>query len=183
MEHLTDAVRAAVREENWYGALVLALTLPDICGALEQPEERNGPRYMRWCSRFLSPIYTQEIGHPPQRTVFLNANDAWKLRNAIVHDGSAQLRADEVKDVLHRVSFASAGPHRGRVNVNGRDHLVLVVADFCNDMIRAVDEWRETVAENEAVQIRISGLLEIHTSSYTIDGVVRIGVQPNPRQA
>jgi len=32
-----EAVRAAIRAENWYVALPMAPTLPDVCGWLEDP--------------------------------------------------------------------------------------------------------------------------------------------------
>ena len=38
MERFTNAVIKSLATENWYSALSLALTLPDICGKVEQPE-------------------------------------------------------------------------------------------------------------------------------------------------
>jgi hypothetical protein len=37
MKRFSDAVRASVEQRNWYGALALALTMPDVCGRLESP--------------------------------------------------------------------------------------------------------------------------------------------------
>jgi hypothetical protein len=42
VNQFVNAVRSAVASGNWYAALMLALTMPDICGRLESPE--NHPR-------------------------------------------------------------------------------------------------------------------------------------------
>jgi hypothetical protein len=34
MQHLVDSVRKDLQNENWYAALFMALTLPDICGKI-----------------------------------------------------------------------------------------------------------------------------------------------------
>ena len=39
-----DAVRDALAQKNWYAALALALTLPDICGDLQKPKRGVGAR-------------------------------------------------------------------------------------------------------------------------------------------
>lgn len=36
--NFTNAVKNSLEQENWYSALTLALTLPDICGKLENPD-------------------------------------------------------------------------------------------------------------------------------------------------
>ncbi len=34
MERFTRAIEKSIKSENWYAALTLALTIPDICGRL-----------------------------------------------------------------------------------------------------------------------------------------------------
>ena len=41
MQRFTSAIEQALADKNWYGALTLALTLPDICGKMENPQERS----------------------------------------------------------------------------------------------------------------------------------------------
>ena len=37
MERFTTSIEGSLRTGNWFAALFLALALPDICAALEQP--------------------------------------------------------------------------------------------------------------------------------------------------
>lgn len=37
MEELMNSIRLSIKTKNWYGALTLALTLPDIAGKIEHP--------------------------------------------------------------------------------------------------------------------------------------------------
>lgn len=48
MLEFVESVRKSLLDENYEAALFIALSLPDICGKLETPEERNGPRAKRW---------------------------------------------------------------------------------------------------------------------------------------
>ena len=52
-----SAVRDALARENWYAALALALTLPDICADLEKPKRGVGTRYTQWWNTYLSRKY------------------------------------------------------------------------------------------------------------------------------
>jgi hypothetical protein len=54
LKPFVNAVRDALAQKNWYAALALALTLPDICANLEQPEERRvGVRYTQWWNTYV----------------------------------------------------------------------------------------------------------------------------------
>lgn len=59
MRHIIDSARAALRDENWYAALVVALTLPDACIACEGVTG-HGERYNQFFDRYLSEVYTVE---------------------------------------------------------------------------------------------------------------------------
>ena len=37
MRHFISAVNKSLENENWYAALFIALTLPDICGKIQYP--------------------------------------------------------------------------------------------------------------------------------------------------
>ncbi len=61
---LCDSIDLAISNENWYAALLAALTLPDICGAIEYPQfkkvKTNGiitNRYTKWFDDFVGEDY------------------------------------------------------------------------------------------------------------------------------
>lgn len=57
MDRFTASIRQAVEQKNWFGALFLALAVPDVCGALESPDAKVGERYRDWFNRYLKKQY------------------------------------------------------------------------------------------------------------------------------
>jgi hypothetical protein len=48
MKHFVDAARKALHDRNWYAALAIALILPDICGRIENPNQKSMARFINW---------------------------------------------------------------------------------------------------------------------------------------
>jgi hypothetical protein len=64
-------------DQKCYWALLhLLLVIPDICGALENPAEASGDRYIRWCRENMPPSAAVEPG------------DRYQMRNAVLHQGT-----------------------------------------------------------------------------------------------
>lgn len=62
MEIYIKSIRDALAAGNWLAALVLALSLPDICGGCETPGPNNSRvRYERWFNRWIQPAYTEMV--------------------------------------------------------------------------------------------------------------------------
>src|SRR5688572_18877827 len=91
MKRFIDAGREAVRSNNLYAALGLALVLPDICSQLETPKEKVGDRYRRWFRKWAEPKFMHEVGPDRTPTVFLSAQDCYLLRCSLLHAGSDEL--------------------------------------------------------------------------------------------
>ncbi|AFZ66057.1 hypothetical protein [Deinococcus peraridilitoris] len=143
MEHLTEAVEKAVREENWYAALGLALALPDICGKYYRPNEKSSTRYIEWFDQYVQPKYTSGVG--PSRTphVFLSGSDCYALRCAFLHEGSEQTPRGKIEPnrALDTFQFV-VSPPPSSVHMNQRDSkLQLDVRKFATDMVASVREW------------------------------------------
>ena len=102
MKRFTDSGRKALDQENFYVALSLALTLPDICGSIENPGPgKSRPRYENWCKKWLEPKYTSPAWWGvPQARVFLTARDCYQLRCSLIHSGSADIEEKSRVDVL-----------------------------------------------------------------------------------
>lgn len=61
MQQYLESMRKAVKDENWFAALFLALAMPDICAKLETPnipKGEIGKFYRDWFNRYLRKIYT-----------------------------------------------------------------------------------------------------------------------------
>ena len=54
MKDILDAIRKAIKDKNWCGALFISLALPDICGKIENPNFLSGKRYKDWFNKYMS---------------------------------------------------------------------------------------------------------------------------------
>src|SRR4051812_29454408 len=110
MKRFTEAGRAAIRQNNVYAALSLALMIPDICGSLEEPGPgKSRMRYERWFKQWAEPKFT---GGFSGSHVFISASDCYQLRCSLIHSGSAEIDPNK-RDVLSEFAFfgGDSAPH------------------------------------------------------------------------
>lgn len=107
-------------------ALVVALTLPDIMGALGSENGRaTGPKYKAWLTEF--------AGYPPD-----DAQALWDIRCSLLHQGRAN--AGEIK-----TGFTVPGTGQlHKLSVEAHDGVTVAwysMETFIEDLARAVTEW------------------------------------------
>jgi len=166
MKRFTTAIRAAADAENWYAALSMALSLPDVCGRLEQPSVGSKKRYVAWFQKWIEPKYTLRIGHPGTLHVFLCGEDCYALRCSYHHEGGGNIvEQGRARKALRDFHFTTP-PRNGTVHMNQvGDTLQLQVDIFANDMATAVDAWSTAVACEADIQGRLAALLTVHDGS------------------
>jgi hypothetical protein len=188
MRRFTDAVRTSLATHNWYGALVSALILPDICGSLETPGTNNSKeRATRWFKKWMEPKYTTEVDDPilvkswltavdreakrkaiedlkraPRvRKTSLSAADYYALRCALTHEGVDNIEHQRAKEALDRFVFVAPTPGRIIHNNLAGSKLQLDVAIFCDEIAVQVDNWDRAVANDAPLQERKRQLIRI----------------------
>lgn len=149
MQDFTNSIRKAVTDENWFAALFLALCMPDICGAIETPNEGNGVRYKRWFNANLTTYISM-----------FSADDAWYFRCSCLHQG---IDAD-ARMAYKRIHFVTPPPRNNTVHRNNLGGVLQMQIDtFCNDIAAAVDAWYESVAKKDPdMQTRVQDLIEVY---------------------
>ena len=165
MERFTNSIRTALNANDWYGALITALTLPDICGRIETPNEGSNRRYARWFSEWVEPSYTMEVAGV--KHVFLSGNDCYALRCSLLHEGGENIEEQRAREALDNFHFIMPPPNGNSFHkIQSNQSLLLQVDIFCNDVADSVDRW--TASENandpEVIQ-RMEGLLKIRDVS------------------
>jgi hypothetical protein len=162
MFRFVSSVRQAVTERNWYSALIGALTLPDICGWLESPKLGSQARYVAWCRRFLEPKYTYPLG-PTHKHTFLNGEDSYALRCAVLHQGSHDITRQRARAALDRFHFIEPPPPPRVVHCNQVNNTLQLQVDlFCLDIATGVEDWqRDVLAASSDAQARLAELVLI----------------------
>lgn len=164
MKRFTESIRKAVKSGDWYGALSTALTLPDVCGRLENPDQASKARYVSWFKVWIQPKYTRRVGAARCEHVFLHGEDCYALRCSYLHEGGGNIEEQRAKKALENFHFIT--PLRGmHVHCNQLNNTLQLQVDvFCLEIADAVDAWMESIKNDEDIKIRLSNLLTIHNS-------------------
>ena len=125
-----------------YVSLFTALTIPDICAALESADgQATGPRYKAWFDRWVSPKYT--VG--PDRRPSLSGETCYAYRCGLLHQG----RSMHKKLGYSRIMFVER--QNGNVFHNNviNDALNIDIPLFVESITSSAREWLETMENDE----------------------------------
>ena len=88
-------IRTALKKQLFNCALTMTLTLPDICGKVEYPQDNSGDRFTKWFDVYAIPYFTVEAkvlpGENKINYTWLSSKECWKIRNAVLHAGNYKL--------------------------------------------------------------------------------------------
>ncbi len=167
MERFLTSVEQALLDKNWYSALYMALTLPDVCSSLEAVDGKtNGLKFAAWFDTYLKPTYSMTLF--AQTHVFMAGDDCYVLRCSALHQGLSDVGHQKAKGVLDKFYFTVLPMHRIQVG----NVLHLNVKNFCEDMVAAVRVWISFFYANHQDKVeRLSQLIHIHSEGYSVGGV------------
>lgn len=104
MLQLINDVDKALDAECYFAALSLALTLPDICGKAEYPEEKTTKRYKDWYDEYIG-VYEQcpceQCKNMPMP--YLSGEVVYSLRNSLLHQGTPNIDCNTIKDNNNKI--------------------------------------------------------------------------------
>lgn len=153
IETSLQQIEGAIEAKLYYLAVVSALTLPDVCAALEDENGYSGrEEYKKWYRENLADLFP-----------FMSDADAYSLRCGVVHKGNLGLKTKQAR--FSRVLFTLPSGHE-----HGQDHMWHnCVADdclqfdailFCREVVEAVRRWCEKTRENEIVAGNLPNLIQ-----------------------
>ncbi|MBA7504750.1 hypothetical protein ES706_03404 [subsurface metagenome] len=105
MKQLIDSVESSIKAENWYAALILTLTLPDIAGKIDNPNSASNSRYAAWFDKYVGEKYKAKIGADKVEHIFLSGNDCYALRCSFLHEGKSEIVHQRARNVLDDFEF------------------------------------------------------------------------------
>jgi len=174
MKNFVEAVEKAIEAKNFYGALFIALTLPDICGKIEFPKMPSSKRYIKWFDKYMSDKYSSE------GTIFLSGEDCYALRCSFLHEGKDDITEQKARGILEEFMFMTEGPHCNLSQnnyVNGKrtkTFLQLRVDRFCSDICVAVKQWLKDVSSNKKIMEELNNTIKIYKPG-SIKGGIKFG--------
>lgn len=158
MKHLLKATNDAVANNNWYAALALALTLPDICGRLAYPGLGSKTRFVRWFGEFALERHSALFAIGPDDTM-LSGEDCYALRCAFLHQGEFGIEDQRARELLECFHFTFPHvEHNIHMNLFDGSVLQMDIAMFCMAIHLVVTEWLQTEGDTDVIQERIAKL-------------------------
>ncbi|MGH9012507.1 MAG: hypothetical protein ACRDZ1_00975 [Acidimicrobiia bacterium] len=148
MNDFLDQVEAAANDGRlYYIALLGALTVPDICGALEAKDgQATGDRFKAWYDAHVAP-----------QQKFLTGEDCYRFRCSFLHQGSTQ----HPKSGYSRILFVEPGAASNVVlhmNVM-MDALNIDARLFCLEVVDAARHWLTGVVGTEPYETNLNAFV------------------------
>lgn len=161
MDRFTDAVHRALQSQNWYAALFITFSLPDICSRLESDNDRtNGEKYAKWFDKYML-WYSGDYAA-------MSGDDCYVLRCSMLHEGVSDVSHQKRKGVLDRFYFGVLPLHL--IQIDNVMHLN--VHEFCGHMAHGVSRWLEDFKLGHPDKLhKLDSLLVVHQDTYIADGV------------
>ncbi|MGO3448926.1 MAG: hypothetical protein ACTINK_16420 [Kluyvera intermedia] len=149
MQRFVTAIRKSVQDHNWLGAVFVALNMPDICSAVQNPHEKNvGKRYRLWFDHYLKKKY--KVG-----LVEFTAEDCYQFRCKCLHQGILMRDNGEKFNLTPPIPLLE-------IHLNKYNGVIQIQIDiFCEDMCQAVEQWVNDMEPDMAVAARMKELIEI----------------------
>jgi hypothetical protein len=171
MEPILQEIEKALNAKLYYLAIVLAVTLPDICAALEASDGRtSSTRYKAW--------YKADLAG---KVWFLTEDDCYSLRCGVVHQGQFGVAGSQ----YDRVAFFMPHPDPSRTLVirgtrfgTAPNEIIYTYSavEFCQHIIDAVRLWAANKTSDVNVQKNLPKLIQYRPNGMppTISGFLII---------
>ncbi len=176
MGKFIDSIKSAIYQENWYAALTIAVTLPDICCRLDgtKPDNYSREPYIKWFDKYVGDKYRYKVSSLNKEFTRINGNNAYALRCAFLHDGSGDLEGHKARDEnlnINEILFLipeNLEEKWGEIKVTfseGVDgnRLILNIEHYCRRIIEGVEKWILEYKGNDNVLNRLSKMIKIST--------------------
>ena len=87
VDMIVNEIRKALEQDLFMVALTTALTLPDICGNVEFPNEKNWKRYISWYDNEITSNKRSSHGTTGEDMPELDGSVVYSLRCSLLHEG------------------------------------------------------------------------------------------------
>ena len=171
---LVSQTRKAMQSDLYYVALIGALAIPDIAGALEAKDGRaNGKHYIDWYERWVRPRLAENRG----RDNPFSGEVCYIFRCSMVHQGASH-RPDSP---YRKIIFIEPGHPNYSIHyclVGGPGEALLIQVDqFVEEVLHGCELWLEEVKNTEPFETNYAHFATRHPQGMApyVTGVPVVG--------
>jgi hypothetical protein len=165
MNFILDAIESAARQGQLFPAVVTALTVPDIAGAVDSPSAGSQARYAKWVEEWFSPRFPAYAEHT------IDGFALYALRCKLLHEGlsdpsKAPAATKSAAASQKRLIAFNVGPGISMhlctsFDASGDSWTVLRAETFCSEITSAAREWIAVRKTDPAAMAILRSLVDI----------------------
>lgn len=114
IDRIVSEIKTCLENDCYIAALALALTLPDVCGKAEYPNEGNTKRYIKWYNEYVGK-YEKPSDPYGSDMPYSSGEVIYNLRNSLLHQGTPNITSKDIKEERCKI-----------------DKFILTVSDICD---------------------------------------------------
>jgi hypothetical protein len=172
LEIILGDIRRAIDAKLYYPALVVALTIPDLCAGLMMATSEfvKKPHYLAFLDKYA-----------PESELGLNGEDCFMLRGGIIHRGDAtghpHFKVATVIFTLPNDGPVKVAIHGPKITVAGVETRGLDLVMFCDAMEAAARRWLADNRNDAVVAKNMPMLLSYRPDGWSVamGGVFMLG--------
>lgn len=104
IEKIINEIKLSLKNQLYISALTLVLTLPDICGKAEYPNEKTKIRYIKWYNDNIGQYEKPPVPSNKQCDLpYLSGEVVYQLRNSVLHQGTPNIDIDNIKEPRNKI--------------------------------------------------------------------------------
>lgn len=170
MQTLISQTREAMSAGLYYAALMCALAIPDIAGALVSDNgQANGKKYAKWYEKWARPRLKEERNRDNPFT----GEDCYDFRCAMLHQRKFTRKANGRKTVFIEPGYQNYSMHYVDI---GSDTFLIQIDQFVAEILRGCELWLADVQESDLFRNNYEQLARRHSDGFgSIRGIPVIG--------
>ena len=140
---LLKEIEICLKEKHYIAALMMALTIPDSCGKMEYPKEKNTSRYKKWYSNFVDNVnyINEHILQPDEpKNPWLSADLVYSIRCNMLHENESKIddkdiHQEENKNVDFKLIFNESSCCERSVSNDGTEKNFYVNSPYLTKLL------------------------------------------------
>ena len=144
-----DEIKNALNSELYNCALALSLTIPDICGKVEYPKEKNKSRYTKWFHEYAEKHFITLATKLPEEKIveyqWLTADECYALRCSVLHAGDYNVEGINLEQI-HIHAHKRNGENYSHTIRDSR-FIDIDVINLCEKLCQAAEEYYNSVGD------------------------------------
>lgn len=140
IDRILNEIKQSIDNECFIAALTLALTLPDICGKAEYPNDSIAGRYIKWYNTYVGQ-YERPSDPYGSDMPYTSGELIYNLRNSVLHQGTPNVDAKKIKEERCKV-----------------DKFILTISDVGDAGLSRVSYGKEYSVTERMLEVNIINL-------------------------